>query len=293
VVTRGWTRRSGLAVAGAATVVACGPQPGAQPSESRPAATARAASVATDRHFKIGVSFEVLNVSPHDNGFWLTSYGSGQSLLRVSPEEKLEPWIAQSITADGAEGYTIKLNPAARFHNGKPIDARQVRTAIQRHLEAGVRSIPSLKGAAWESPDAQTLRIRTVEPDPWLPNYLALAYLPIFDTDEVPEPGKLNADALNALVGKGFYSGPFKVTRLTPQEMSLDAVPNAWDGASSLAGVDVKGGAPHAPGEGSLGGGDPARLRAPLTRGLGAEPPRKKPSLFTGCARDARAPKRN
>lgn len=240
MVTTGWTRRSGLAMAGAAAIVACGPQPGAQPSESRPAATAGASSVPPNRRFKIGVSFEVSNMSPHDSGFWLTSYGTGQSLLRVSPEEKLEPWIAQSITAEGTEGYTIKLNPGAKFHNGKPIDARQVQAAIQRHLDAGVRSIPSLKGAAWESPDAQTLRIRTVEPDPWLPNYLALAYLPIFDTDEVPEPGKLNADALNALVGKGFYSGPFKVTKLTPQEMTMDAVPDAWDGAPRLAGVDVR-----------------------------------------------------
>lgn len=231
-------RRHGLAAAlglAGAGLLACGSQENGGTDPRTGAPTGPAASGGAGRRLKIGVSFEVSNLSPHDNGFWLTSYGTSQSLLRVTPEDRLAPWIATSVEPAGQEGYVIKLNPAARFHNGRPIDARVVQAAIQRHLDAGVRDIPSLKGATWELSDAHTIRIKTSEPDPWLPNYLALGYMPIFDVSEVPE----NADPAT-LVGKGFFSGPFRVTSLTGQQMTLDAVPDAWDGAPRLAGVDVK-----------------------------------------------------
>ncbi|HEV2123012.1 MAG TPA: ABC transporter substrate-binding protein, partial [Chloroflexota bacterium] len=239
----GVSRRWGLGAALAAiTATACGPSPEAVKGETKPASGtgSSATRASSNQRFKIGVSFEVQSVSPYDNGYWLTSYGAGQSLYRVTPEDKVVPWIAQSITPDGQEGYTIKLDPKAKFHNGKPIDARMVQVSLVRHLEAGSASVPSLKGAKWEIVDPVTLKVKTSQPDPWLPNYLSIAYMPIFDVDEVPEKEKLTPDVLNALVGKGFFSGPFKVTKLSPQEMTMDAVPDAWDGGPRLEGVDVK-----------------------------------------------------
>ncbi|HEX2038067.1 MAG TPA: ABC transporter substrate-binding protein [Chloroflexota bacterium] len=233
---RGLRRRGlflGAATGVGAGLLACGPS--ATESRAPGATTAPAPTGGTARRLRIGVSFEVSNLSPFDNGFWLTSYGTGQSLYRVTPEDKIVPWIAQSITPDGQEGYTIKLDPRARFHNGKPIDARAVPQALERHIQAGTVNVVSLKGAAWEVLDATTLRVRTSQPDPWLPNFLALGYMPIFDPDEVPD----KADPAT-LVGKGYFSGPFRVTRLTPPEMTMDAVTEAWDGAPQLAGVDVK-----------------------------------------------------
>ena len=235
-------RRQGVVTLSAAVVgsalAACGPS-AASPSGAgeRPAqgSSGTQDSGSTTRRFRIGNSFELGNLLPADNGFWLSSYGAGQSLLKVTPEDKLVPWIASSMEPNGQDGYTIKLNPAAKFHNGKPIDGKAVQAAIQRHLDAGVRDIPSLKGATWEFPDAGTIRIKTSEPDPWLPNSFGLGYMPIFDVNEVPD--KVDPATL---VGKGYFSGSFKVTGLSPQQLTLDAVPNAWDGAPKVAGVDVK-----------------------------------------------------
>jgi peptide/nickel transport system substrate-binding protein len=224
----------------ALAVGACGPDGVSAPAPSGAAGTAAgtagagAAGTGT-RRLKIGVSFQVASLSPEDQGFWLTSYGTGQSLYRVTPDEKLMPWIASSIDRDGEEGYTIKLNPRARFHNGKPILAGTVQGCLERYVDGGYLTVPSLKGARYESPDPQTLRIKTSEPDPWLPNYLAIGYHPIFDLDEVPpsvDPG--------TLLGKGFFSGAFRATALTADQLTLDAVPDAWDGAPKLAGVDVR-----------------------------------------------------
>ncbi|MGH2371177.1 MAG: ABC transporter substrate-binding protein, partial [Chloroflexota bacterium] len=105
----------------------------------------------------------------------------------------------------------------------------------ERYVDGGFLPVPSLKGAQWETPDPLTLRIKTSEPDPWLVNYLAIGYHPLFDLDEAPP----TVDPAT-LIGKGLYSGPFRVTALTPQQMTMDAMPDAWDGAPKLAGVDVK-----------------------------------------------------
>ena len=40
-------------------------------------------------------------------------------------------------------------------------------------------------------------------------------------------------------MGKGFFSGAFRASALTADRLTLDAVPDAWDGAPKLAGVDV------------------------------------------------------
>lgn len=143
--------------------------------------------------------------------------------------------MASAITADGEEGYTIRLNPAARFHNGRRIDAQAVRACIEYHLARGI-AVPSLKDAKWDTTDTGTLRVKTSEPDPWLPQYLSTAAsFPLFDVTEVPD----KPDPAT-VVGKGFYSGPFRAVSLTPEQLTLDAVADAWDGAPKLAGVDVR-----------------------------------------------------
>ncbi|HVG97812.1 MAG TPA: ABC transporter substrate-binding protein, partial [Chloroflexota bacterium] len=236
------SRRTALVAGGLglAVLAGCGPQgePGAAGGAPGGSATTTggpaAPGGAAPRRLRIGTSFVVSNMVPGDNPQWHSTYGVAQTLYRILPEDKLAPWIASSIAPDGQEGYTIKLNPAARFHNGKRIDAAAVQACIERHLARGVQ-VPSLKGARWEVVDSGTLRVKTTEPDPWLPNYLATAAsFPIFDVAEVPEGGDPSA-----LVGKGFYSGPFRASALTADRLTLDAVPDAWDGAPKLAGVDV------------------------------------------------------
>jgi peptide/nickel transport system substrate-binding protein len=225
------TRRIGLVGVSAAVASglgACGPGQGAPAEESAGAAAPG------NRRLKIGTSFSITTLNPVEGGS-LGTYGAGDTLYRLLPNQTQAPWIATSITPTGEEGYTIKLNPAARFHNGKPIDAKTVQACLERYAAAGVIPTSSLNGARYETPDAQTLRIATSVPDPWLPSYFAYSRAPIFDASEVPD--KVDPATL---AGKGYLSGPFRVTGLTPQQMTLDAVPTAWDGPPRLAGVDLK-----------------------------------------------------
>ena len=171
---------------------------------------------------------------PAANPQWHMTYGVAQTLYRILPGDKLAPWIATSMDLDGQEGITVKLDPKATFHNGRPITADVVQASIEYHVARGI-PVPSLKGARYETPNPQTLRIKTSQPDPWLVSSLSTASsFPIVDVSEVTA----TSDPA-ALVGKGYFSGPFKATSLTTQKLTLDAVPNAWDGAPKLAGVDV------------------------------------------------------
>jgi peptide/nickel transport system substrate-binding protein len=226
------SRRFGLAsLAAAVTGGACAPTPGTPAAER---AGDAAGPPGGSRRLKIGTSFSITTLHPVEGGS-LGTYGAGDTLYRLLPNQTIAPWIAASIAPNGEDGYTIRLNPAARFHNGKPIDAGTVQACLERYAAAGVIPTPSLTGARYETPDALTLRVATSAPDPWLPNYLAYSRAPIFDASEVPD--KVDPAVL---AGKGYLSGPFRVTGLTPQQMTLDAVPNAWDGAPRLAGVDLK-----------------------------------------------------
>ena len=170
----GLTRRRGLraALALAAPLAlaaaGCGAEGTGAPAGSAggaaaPAAGTGGAGAAGPRRLKIGVSFQVASLSPEDQGFWLTSYGTGQSLYRVTPDEKLMPWIASSITADGQDGYTIKLDPKARFHNGKPILAAAVQGCLERYVDGGVPERALAQGRALpvaRSPDAPDQDLR-------------------------------------------------------------------------------------------------------------------------------------
>ncbi len=205
------------------------PAPGASPASETPPANA-----VTPRRLRIGTSFAISNASPLDNGFWFVAYGVAQTLFRVSPDDSPLPWIATGIERSDDTVYDLKLDPGARFHSGRPINAAAVQAALEQHLAYDPSAVPSLVEARFEIPDSQTLRITTSRPDPWLMHYLAQQYLPMFDVAEVPDQSDPTT------IGNGLYSGPFRVQSLDERQLTLDPVSDAWDGTPRLDGVDVQ-----------------------------------------------------
>jgi ABC-type transport system substrate-binding protein len=116
------------------------------------------------RRLRIANSFAVTNVGPFASKHRLTSYGAMQTLFFTDPDLTLRPWVASSAEPNGQAGWTIRLHPTARLHDGQAIDAAVVRECIERHLGSGV-CVPSLERARWEIPDSRTLRVTTSEPD--------------------------------------------------------------------------------------------------------------------------------
>jgi peptide/nickel transport system substrate-binding protein len=226
-------------VTASGALLACSPDAGgdapgtATPTNTPAASTPTPAPVR--RRMRLGSSFAVANLDPLKAGFWMTSYGVAQTLFRVDREDQPQPWIAKSLDRETDGTWVLKLDPNAKFHSGRPINAAAVKSCIEVLATKSSRQVAALKGATYETPDATTLRIKTSAPDPWLKHYFASQYWPMWDLQETPDGTDTAAYA-----GKAIYSGPFKVTSLSPQQMVLDEVASHWEGAPKLLGVDVK-----------------------------------------------------
>ncbi|MCG8349416.1 MAG: ABC transporter substrate-binding protein [Chloroflexales bacterium] len=99
------------------------------------------------------------------NGFNMITYGAGETLMRLMPEQQLEPWLAQSVERSDERTWTVTLREGVRFHDGSILDAQAV-------ADSFASSWANLPGAATFVPsdtevlvrDALTLTFTTPEP---------------------------------------------------------------------------------------------------------------------------------
>jgi peptide/nickel transport system substrate-binding protein len=78
---------------------------------------------------RIGTGINVptgLDVTKGSNGYNMVTYGAGETLLRFNREQKLEPWLAESITSSDATTWQVKLRKGVKFHDGSPMNAQAV-----------------------------------------------------------------------------------------------------------------------------------------------------------------------
>jgi len=228
------TRRHVLALAGAG--LAAGTIPAALP----------APLLARDpRLMIIAAGGDFPNIDPH------TSSGSAPAffmrnvydpLLRTSgtPPEPV-PGLAQSWEAseDGMV-FTFRLDPAARFHSGQPVTARDVVYSLARALRLAkgnswmLRNIVTPEGL--EAVDPATVRITLATP------FAAfLSVLPWFPVVEkaVVEAHLGEDDGQSWLMSNTAGSGPFELGQSRPGALyRFIRSPNAWQpGGGNLDGV--------------------------------------------------------
>jgi peptide/nickel transport system substrate-binding protein len=118
------------------------------------------------------------------------------SLVLQDELQALKPGLATSWENDGKNRWTFKLRPGVSFSNGKPFSAEDVVFSFCRTLKNETKvsgSFADIIGnfASVETPDAQTLVINTMAPEPLLPNLLA--GLPILSASIV-EHGPISYD---------------------------------------------------------------------------------------------------
>ena len=149
--------------------------------------------------------------------------------------DRMVPHLATSVTpsADATE-WTIKLDPAARFQDGSPVNADAVKYTFERVLRIK-------KGPAWmwlpimddrsiTAVDDQTLRVKLTKPfslfDRTLPNLLVV-------NPKVVRANDKGDDGQAWLVNHSAGSGPFKVNEENwrhGSQYELIADPKYWKG---------------------------------------------------------------
>jgi peptide/nickel transport system substrate-binding protein len=180
--------------------------------------------------------YRVKSLEPIAQGLWAPEWGYGELLMRATEDGRVEPWLLERLTSTGPTTWTLTLREGVTFQNGHKLDAATVKTVLDRALTGSALLAASLPGATTAVVDERTVTLTTTVPVANVPNRLA---------DEqgvvIYDPAAVNPnDDPATLVGKGIYTGPFQVTALTADEMTLIRNPNYWGGRSALAGVRVR-----------------------------------------------------
>jgi len=155
--------------------------------------------------------------TPH----YLHSVGAIEYLLRVTPDAKIEPELAESFRSVDATTWEVKLRPNVTFWSGKVVDATAVKASLERMRKLCPQAEPLLKDVRIEVVDDRTLHFTTIKPNPLLPLNLANRVMGIHNADsygDTPNPFDLSVMDL---------TGFFRVTEFKPnQEIVLER----WDG---------------------------------------------------------------
>ena len=193
------------------------------------AAGTKFARAASDDQITIGshVSLAPIWFDPAETSSIITPfmmmYAMHDAIAKAMPESPIAPCLAESWTmaADGMS-YTFVLRPSARFHNGEPVTADDVKFSFERYRGASHQLMKD-RVATVETPDTQHVRFRLKAPWPdFLTFYTGASgagwIVPKKYVERVGEAGFKKAP-----IG----AGPYKFVSFTP---GLELVCEVFDG---------------------------------------------------------------
>ena len=155
---------------------------------------------------------------------WIIGATVFDTLTEVQPDGKITPGLAQSwdVSSDGLT-YTFKLQPGVKFHNGREMNATDVKYSIERIMDPATKSARIGNFRAVDqitAPDPATVVIKLKQPFAPLLVTLAHTTASIVPREEV-EKGNFTQ--------KPVGTGPFKFTEWVRDErVVVEANPNYW-----------------------------------------------------------------
>lgn len=207
-------------------------------------------AMAQDRAFVVARDMDINSLDPHRG--WCDTcqiYNSAvyEPLLTVGPDNQLRPLVAKSWTSnDEQTEFTFTLNPAARFADGSPVEAKDVIWTFSRLKN--IKESPSFVAdpiVGMESPDARTVIFRLQAPNSEFPQLAAGQMTGIMNSTLLAERGAVadetaaeRDDAESWLMTNSAGSGPFVLERYEPNsELRLKRNENYWGEAPALSEV--------------------------------------------------------
>jgi peptide/nickel transport system substrate-binding protein len=193
------------------------------------AGPARAAAPAGQLIWGVHVSLSPTWFDPADTQGIITPfmvlYALHDALVKPMPGNLRTPSLAESwaVSEDGL-GYDFALRQNAKFHNGEPVTAEDVKFSFERYRGAS-HDLLHAKVAAIETPDPQHVRFRLKTPWPDFMTFYATAsgaswVVPKKYVEKVGDDGFKRAP-----VG----AGPYKFVSFTPGvELVLEAFDGYW-----------------------------------------------------------------
>ena len=162
---------------------------------------------------------------------YMVLYALQDALVKPMPGQALAPSLAESWSAgEDALSYEFVLRQGAKFHNGDPVTAEDVKFSFERYRGAASKLLKE-KVAAIETPDARHVRFRLKEPWPDFLTYYVGAtgagwIVPKKYVEQVGDEGYKKAP-----IG----AGPYKFVSFTPgQALVLEAFDEYWRKAPNV-----------------------------------------------------------
>lgn len=144
-----------------------------------------------------------------------------ETLLEYDESYRLTPALAESVTQDAPDKWTIKLKSGITFHDGKPLTSDDVVYSLTRILTSkeglfGAAGLGSIDPNNITKHDNLSLTLNLKQPDSTIGDQLGQYYNGIVPT------GYTRAGTQNG-------TGPYKVDSFTPGQQSVHSRnPNYW-----------------------------------------------------------------
>src|SRR5262245_55943441 len=168
---------------------------------------------------------------------FMVIYALHDAVLKPMPGNPVAPALAESwsMSPDGLV-YDFVLRKSAKFHNGDPVTAEDVKFSLERYRGASARALKD-SVAAVETPDPGRVRIRLKRPWPdFMTFYLGATgaswIVPKKYVEKVGDEGFKKAP-----IG----AGPYKFASFTPGvELVLEAFDQYWRKAPNVKRVVLR-----------------------------------------------------
>ncbi len=151
---------------------------------------------------------------------WFVLKNIYDTLVRLSPSGQPVPWLAESIEVESPTSILIKIRENAKFHDGKPITAEDVKFSYEYFIANEFAYFrPYWKNVdRVEVVDKYTVRIYLKEPDAtFITNSLyMIPILPKHVWENVENPSALSEEEIFEKLKVG--SGPFKFVQWVKKE---------------------------------------------------------------------------
>jgi peptide/nickel transport system substrate-binding protein len=159
-------------------------------------------------------------------------YALHDALVKPMPGKSMTPSLAESwtVSPDGLV-YEFGLRKGARFHNGDPVTADDVKFSFERYHGISARTLKD-RVAAVETPDASRVRFRLKQP--W-PDFMAVFATPATGAAWIVPHRYLEKVGEDGFRKSPVGAGPYRFVSFTPGvELVLEAFDGYWRKAPSV-----------------------------------------------------------
>lgn len=224
--------KGAAATVGTGLLAACTPgatTPGASASASSPAASASAVAQSKGV-LTLGFGFGMPRLLDPLKDPMLTRMGMQEQLTVQTAQNKIQPWLAESVTNVDPTTWRVTLRPNLKFWDGSPVTAADVSAAMTKNWAASTAANGLIsKNTVMTVVDDRTLLFKTPAPTGLFPGALSTQYFGIH------KPG--SAGGTDGTV----MTGPYRPTKFTVgTELDLEAFKDYWGGVPPIAQIICK-----------------------------------------------------